>query len=195
MESIPAARLAGTLTIPDTDDGFPTVVLISGSGLQDRDETAHGNKLFEVLADYLTRRGIAVLRYDDRGAGMSTGPLENVTPENFAEDAYAGLQYLKERTDLKIGKIGLIGHSMGAVDGCILASRYIDISSLVMLAGPGIPLDEHMLKADSVSNVRSGKSVDVVSSGQALLRNMIAEVKKGHGSSVTEDNLIWIIEE
>jgi len=189
------AHLAGTLTIPNSQEEFPAVVLISGSGLQDRDETVYHHKPFKVLADYLTRNNIAVLRYDDRGAGKSTGPLENVTPENFAEDAYSGVQYLKSRNDLNISDIGFIGHSMGAVEGSILASRYSDISFLVMLGGPGIPLDEHMLKSDSVNNARSGKSMDEITSGQILLRNMMTEVKKGHRRDITETNLNRIIDE
>jgi len=189
------AKLAGALTIPDTEKAFPAVVLISGSGLQDRDETAYGHKPFEVLADFLSRRGIAVLRYDDRGAGLSIGPLEGVTPEHFAEDAYAGLRYLKARKDLNIGDIGLIGHSMGAVEGGILASRRDDVAFLVMLAGPGIPLDENMLKADSVSNSRSGRDAEAVRAGQILLRSLIARVKKDRDSGDTEADLDRIINE
>ena len=189
------ARLAGTLTIPNSQGGFPAVVLISGSGLQDRDETTYGHKPFKILAEYLTRNNIAVLRYDDRGAGKSIGPMDNLTPENFAADAYSGLQFLKSRNDLNINKVGLIGHSMGAVEGSILASRTDDVSFLVMLGGAGIPLDKNMLKSDSVNNTRSGKSEDEIMSGQILLRNMIAEVKKGHSSDITEINLKKILDD
>lgn len=189
------AQLAGTFTIPNTKSMFPAVVLISGSGLQDRDETTYNHKPFKVLADYLTRQNIAVLRYDDRGAGQSTGPMNNLTPDNFAEDAYSALQYLKSKNNIDTNKIGLIGHSMGAVEGSILASRYDDISFLVMLGGPGIPLDKHMLLSDSVSNSRSGKSLDEINVGQNLLKSMISEVKKGNACSITEINLNRIIAE
>jgi pimeloyl-ACP methyl ester carboxylesterase len=187
------ARLAGSLTIPDTKRKLPAVILISGSGLLDRDETVYGQKPFRVLADYLSRRNIAVLRYDDRGTGESKGNLNNITPENFAEDAYAGLKYLKSRDEILIDKIGIIGHSMGAVEGSILASRYNDISFLIMLGGPGLPLDENMLKSDSLNNTRSGQSLAVVNSGQNLLKKMIAEVKKNSDISTTENNLKNII--
>ena len=133
-------RLAGTLTVPITQNEFHTVVFISGSGLQDRNETAYSHKPFKVLADYLTRHNIAVLRYDDRGAGQSTGPMNNITPENFAEDAYSVIKYLKLRKDIYSNKIGVLGHSLGAVEGSILASRQGDISFLIMLGGPGIHL-------------------------------------------------------
>ena len=187
------ARLVGTLTVPEIDSTYPAVVLISGSGLQDRDETAYGHKPFKVLAEYLSGRGIAVLRYDDRGAGGSTGPMHGITPEDFAADALAGLRYLKSRDDLKIGGIGLIGHSMGAVEGSILAGRNPDIAFLVMLGGPGMPLDWNMLKSDSASNVRLGKSVDAVNSGQTLLRSMIAAVKGADSGRVTEADLERVI--
>jgi len=187
------AHLAGTLTLPNSNEKFAAVVLISGAGLQDRDEAVYGHKPFKVLADYLTRQNIAVLRYDDRGAGESKGPLKNTTPENFAEDAYAGLQYLKSREEILTDKIGFIGHSMGAVEGSILASRYTDVSFLIMLGGAGLTLDANMLKADSVNNIRSGKSMAVVNSGQNLLKMMIAEVKKSHDEITTENNLNKII--
>lgn len=189
------AQLAGTLTIPDIkNELLAVVVLISGSGLQDRDETTYNHKPFKVLADYLTQKNIAVLRYDDCGAGQSTGPMNDLTPENFAEDAYSAVQFLKSRKDICSNKIGLIGHSMGAVEGSILASRYDDISFLVMLGGPGILLDEHMLLSDSVSNSRSGKSFDEIRAGQNLLKGMIAEVKKSNRNSITELNLNRIID-
>ena len=95
---------------------------------------------------------------------------------------------------MNIDRAGFIGHSMGAVEGSILASRYSDVDFLVMLGGPGMPLDWNMLKSDSVSNVRSGKSMDAVNSGQTLLRRMIAEVKKARPGRVTEADLERVIE-
>jgi pimeloyl-ACP methyl ester carboxylesterase len=189
------AHLSGTVTTPGGEKKVPAVVLISGSGLQDRDETAYGHKPFKVLADYLTRRKIAVLRYDDRGAGRSTGPLNGVTPVNFAKDAYAGWRYLQSRDDIAGESIGLIGHSMGAVEGGILASRYDDIAFLIMLGGPGIPLDINMLRSDSLQNIRSGKSQLEVKSGQNLLKWMIEEAKKDKQNDVKEIELNRIIQE
>jgi uncharacterized protein len=187
------AQLAGTLTLPNTNEKIPAVILITGSGLQDRDETVYGHKPFKVLAEYLSCQGIAVLRYDDRGVGESTGPLNNITPEDFARDAYAGFQYLKSNSQISNKNVGLIGHSMGSVEGSILASRHNDISFLIMLGGLGIPLDENMLKADSVNNLRSGQNMSIVNAGQTLLKMMISEVKMEHNSSETEINLNRII--
>ena len=109
------STLAGTLTLPKAGGPFPAVLLITGSGQQDRDETVFGHKPFLVLSDYLTRRGIAVLRVDDRGVGGSKGDLESATSENFASDVLAGVNFLKTRKEIDPHKIGLIGHSEGGI--------------------------------------------------------------------------------
>src|SRR6202451_3172639 len=112
--SNPAARdvtLAGTLTKPATGGPFPAVLLITGAGPQDRDETTSGRRPFLVLADYLTRRGIAVLRVDDRGVGGSTGVFKASTTEDFATDVTTGVKYLLGRADVDKKHVGLIGHS------------------------------------------------------------------------------------
>ncbi|MCK4823545.1 alpha/beta hydrolase, partial [bacterium] len=105
--------LAGTLTFPHSEGTFPAVLLLSGSGPQDRDEAVFGHRPFWVLADYLTRKGIAVLRVDDRGVGGSTGDFDNVTAIDFTADAKAGVNYLKSRKEINHERIGLIGHSEG----------------------------------------------------------------------------------
>jgi hypothetical protein len=105
--------LAGTLTLPTTGAPFPAVLLITGSGAEDRDETVFGHRPFLVLADYLTRRGIAVLRVDDRGVGKSTGSMAKATSEDFAGDMLAGVEYLKGLKEIDPKRIGLLGHSEG----------------------------------------------------------------------------------
>src|SRR6185369_1347012 len=104
-------KLTGTLTLPPGDGKFPVVLLISGSGSQDRDSTIAGHHPFLVLSDYLTRRGIAVLRVDDRGVGGSDLGSLSVTSENFMNDALAGVRFLQSRKDIDPKKIGIIGHS------------------------------------------------------------------------------------
>ena len=116
-------KLAGTLTIPSGAGPFPAVLLLTGSGAQDRDETILGHKPFLILADYLTRRGIAVLRVDDRGVGGSTGSIKSSTSEDFAGDALSGVVFLKGRKEIDSGKIGLIGHSEGGLIAPIAAAR------------------------------------------------------------------------
>ncbi len=132
------ARLAGTLTLPSTPGPHPAVILISGSGPQDRDETIMGHKPFLVLADHLTRQGIAVLRYDDRGTAKSTGNFAAATSEDLANDAQAAVDYLKGRDEINAAKIGLAGHSEGGLIAPMLAVKPDNVAFIVMLAGPGL---------------------------------------------------------
>ncbi len=133
---------AGTLTMPRTGGPFPAVLLITGSGAQDRDETVCGHRPFLILADYLTRRGIAVLRVDDRGAGGTKGDASQATSEDFADDALAGVEYLKTRSQIDRRRIGLIGHSEGGIIAPMVAVRSPDVSFIVLMAGTGVPGDK-----------------------------------------------------
>ena len=151
--------LAGTLTYPKSGNNFPAAVLISGSGSQNRDEEVFGHKPFLVLADYLTRNGIAVLRYDDRDFLESGGNTENATSLNYAEDAYSAFEFLRTKDFIDKGQIGLIGHSEGALIASYLASNHNDIAFIVLLAGPGVPgkqlilmQSDALLKAEGASN-------------------------------------------
>ena len=132
-------RLAGTLTLPPGAGPFPAVILITGSGAQDRDESLLGHKPFLVLADNLTRRGLAVLRVDDRGVGGSTGSIKTSTSEDFAGDVLAGLDFLKRRKEIDGKKLGLIGHSEGGIIAPIVAARSKDVAFIVLMAGTGVP--------------------------------------------------------
>ncbi|MDR2496468.1 MAG: alpha/beta fold hydrolase [Tannerellaceae bacterium] len=137
--------LAGTLTMPETGGKFPAAVLISGSGAQNRDEEMMGHKPFWILADFLTRNGIAVLRFDDRGVGASTGDFAAATSFDFSKDAEAAVKYLQSRKEIDAKKIGLIGHSEGGVIAPMLAARSGDIGFIVMLAGTGVRGDKVLL--------------------------------------------------
>jgi len=130
--------LAGTLTLPEGPGPFPAVVLITGSGQEDRNETVFAHKPFLVIADYLTRNGIAVLRYDDRGVGGSKGNAANATSLAFADDAAAAVSYLLGRPEINSKKIGLAGHSEGGLIAPIVASKNNNIAFIVSLAGPGV---------------------------------------------------------
>lgn len=116
-------KLAGTLTLPRSEGQFPAVILITGSGQHDRDESVLGHRPFLVLADNLTRRRIAVLRVDDRGIGGSTGNFSLATSEDFAGDVLAGVEYLKSRKDIDPKQIGLIGHSEGGLISRVACPR------------------------------------------------------------------------
>jgi len=129
--------LVGTLSLPEGDGPFPAVVLVSGSGQQNRDEEIFGHKPFAVIADYLVRRGIAVARYDDRGVGGSTGDLSAATTLDFADDAEAVFSYLRTHKHINPRQVGIIGHSEGAAIAALIASRNRKVAFAVMLAGQG----------------------------------------------------------
>jgi uncharacterized protein len=137
-------QLAGTFTIPEGEGPFPAVVLLTGSGPQNRDEQLLGHKPFLVIADFLTRNGIAVLRADDRGVGASTGNFATATTGDFAEDGLAGIEYLKTRKEVNHQILGLIGHSEGGIMAPIAASQSTDISFIILLAGPGSNLGDNV---------------------------------------------------
>ncbi len=130
--------LAGTLTYPKAGSNFPAVILITGSGPQDRNEEILGHKPFLVIADYLTRQGIAVLRFDDRGVGESTGTFKGATTADFATDVTAAFDYLLSRPEIASTKIGLMGHSEGGAIAPMVASQNKKVDFIVLLAGPGV---------------------------------------------------------
>ena len=139
--------LAGTLTLPEGEGPFDAVVLVSGSGPQDRNEEIMGHKPFLVIADYLTRNGVAVLRYDERGVGESTGNFYEATSLDFAADASAAVDFMAERSDIR--RIGLAGHSEGGLVGPMVATQNDELDFLILLAGPGVPGPE-ILKLQQV---------------------------------------------
>jgi uncharacterized protein len=132
-------ELAGAFTVPEGQGPFPAVLLIAGSGLLDRDATIGGHRPFLVLADDLTRRGFAVLRYDKRGAGESDGDPTAATTTGLAADARAGVEYLQTRPQVDRGRIALIGHSEGGLIACMLAAERRDLAFIVLMAAPGVP--------------------------------------------------------
>jgi fermentation-respiration switch protein FrsA (DUF1100 family) len=147
--------LAGTLTMPRTGQPFPAVVLITGSGQQDRDEAIFGHRPFLVLADCLTRRGIAVLRVDDRGVGGSKGDASQATSEDFARDVLAGVEYLKTRKEIDPKRIGLIGHSEGGNIAPLAAVQSGDVAFIVLMAGTGVKGDA-ILEAQIATLLKMG---------------------------------------
>lgn len=148
--------LAATITIPPGPGPFPAAVLITGSGPQDRDETVFGHHPFLVLSDYLTRKGIVVLRADDRGVGKSTGTRDTATTADYATDTEAGISYLKTRPEVNVHKIGLIGHSEGGVIAPMIAAHNADVAFIVMMAGTGVPGDQVLIEQARAITATSG---------------------------------------
>ncbi len=149
-------KLAGTLTFPRGGGKFPAVILITGSGPQDRDSTVAGHRPFLVLADYLTRKGIAVLRVDDRGTGGSDIGSLAATTENYVGDVLAGVEYLRSRQEIDARRIGLIGHSEGGMIAPLAAVRSKEIAFIVMLAGMGQTGEEVLLTQLDVLQRKNG---------------------------------------
>jgi len=166
-------ELAGTLTLPKETGNYPVVVLISGSGPQDRNEELVGHKPFLVIADYLTRNGIGVLRFDDRGVGESTGEFKKSTSLDFASDVQSAVAFLKTRKDIDKNNIGLIGHSEGGVIAPMVAAKTDDVSFIVLMAGTGIPGDELLALQGKLIEKAAGKSDTEVERSAVIRQKMI----------------------
>ena len=182
-------KLAGTLTIPEGKGPFPAVVLITGSGPQDRDEALLGHRPFLVLSDYLTRKGIVVLRVDDRGVGKSGGKFDTATTADFATDTEAGIAYLKTRPEADGRKIGLIGHSEGGMIAPMVAARNRDVAFIVMMAGPGVPGDQILLEQSRLIAEAGGASHEEALKQGAQLRELLALVKADNDTAATDRKL------
>jgi pimeloyl-ACP methyl ester carboxylesterase len=169
--------LAGTLTLPKGPGPFAAAVLIAGSGPHDRDESLANHKPFLILSDFLTRQGIAVLRYDKRGIGMSTGSADKATTKDLTSDAESAIAYLKSRKDIGPGKIGLIGHSEGAMIAPSLAAHSQDIPWLILLAAPATKGEDTLLnqseliaRAGGLGDAEVGASLDFDKQAYTLIR-------------------------
>lgn len=154
--------LAGTLTLPKKPGKFPVAILISGSGPQDRNQEILGHKPFLVISDFLTKNGIAVLRYDDRGVGESTGVFASATSADFATDVASAIDYLKSRKEIDHKKIGLIGHSEGGLIAPMIAARSNDVAFMVLLAAPGIRGDKLLLLQQELIAKDAGVPADEI---------------------------------
>ncbi len=189
-ENKPAGvKFAATLTVPQGKGPFPAVFLITGSGPQDRDESLMGHKPFLVLADYLTRKGIIVLRADDRGFGKSTGIFSTATTLDFASDAEAALAYLRTRPEVDANKIGLIGHSEGGMIAPLVAAMNHDVAFIVMMAGTGVPGDQILIAQKRLIEEASGVSHEQTEKDAAEEVELLALVKREKDSATLEKQL------
>jgi pimeloyl-ACP methyl ester carboxylesterase len=187
--------LAGTLTLPATSGPAPAVILISGSGPQDRDESVFGHRPFLVLADFLTRRGVAVLRVDDRGVGGSGGAQAFATSEDFARDVSAGLDFLAGRDEIDPAVIGLIGHSEGGIIAPMVAAESDDVAFIVLLAGTGVTGEEILyLQAELIAEA-SGASQEEIATNRDLQEAIFGVLKEGLDDDATTERLREVLNE
>ena len=167
--------LKGTLVLPENHtQNTPVLLMVTGSGLQNRDEEIFEHKPFAVIADALARQGIATLRYDDRGFGESTGDLVNVTTEDLKNDALAGVELLHKQ----FRKVGVIGHSEGGTIGLMLAAEG-KVDFVVSLAGGVISLEKALLEQNRWTLQQAGYSQDVIDCYCIVLKGLFDELKAG----------------
>ncbi|MFV0365652.1 MAG: alpha/beta hydrolase family protein [Mangrovibacterium sp.] len=183
-------QLAGTLTLPKNVAKAPVAVLISGSGLQDRNESIYGHKPFAVMADYLTNRGIAVLRFDDRSFGESEGDATHATTADFATDVEAAIDFLRKRKDIDKKRIGLIGHSEGGLIAPMVAAQRKDVAWVVLLASPGVSGNELLLEQQQLMGKAGGMNDKQLEALQYNNAKMFDIVKSSATKEQASDS-IW----
>lgn len=183
-------KLAGTLTLPKKEGKYPVVVMITGSGAENRDEEIFGHKPFLVIADYLAKNGIGVLRFDDRGFAQSEGNFATATSEDFASDVDSAVTYLKTRKDVNLKKIGLMGHSEGGIIAPMVAANSKDVAFIVLLAGPGISGYELLPLQGELINRASGMSEADALAARKMSQGAFDIVMKSTDSKTLEPDLI-----
>ena len=176
-------NLAGTLTLPKNTKNFSTVILISGSGPQDRNSEIMDHKPFLIISDYLTRNGIAVLRYDDRGVGESQGEYFKATSKDLSTDTEAAIKYLKSRKDISKNRIGLVGHSEGGLIAPMVATNSNDVSFIILLAGPGLKGEQILLLQKKLIEQRSGIDEVTINKSQEIFKGAYEIISTSKGNN------------
>jgi pimeloyl-ACP methyl ester carboxylesterase len=193
VPSAPGVTLAGTLTLPQGKGPFPAVVMITGSGAQDRDENIFGHRPFAVIADRLTRNGVAVLRVDDRGFAKSTGNFAAATDDDFAVDTAAQVAFLRKRADIDPARIGLIGHSEGGLVAPKVAAKDPKVAFIVLMAGPGVPLGEVLRAQRQALGPAMGVSAEQLRRSQALVDHVDAAMRGAKDDADAEARALTVI--
>jgi hypothetical protein len=185
LKAMDGVELAGTLVLPEGQGPIPAALLVSGSGAQDRDETIYGHKPFWVISDYLARRGIATLRLDDRGVGESQGDFAASTTLDFEADAEAAIEFLRAYPGVNTGKVGIIGHSEGAIIAAMLASKVPELAFAVLLAGPGVVGEELLYQQQAALAGAYGLGPEAIQSARKINQALYNVAKR----SDTPENL------
>lgn len=187
-------RYGATITIPEGNSVFPAIVLITGSGAQDRDETIMGHKLFAVIADHLSRKGFIVLRVDDRGVGKSSGIFNNATSEDFSKDVSSHVDYLLSRPETNKKKIGLIGHSEGGMIAPMVATKRKDIHFILLLAAPGVPIIDLMAAQNEAIAKSSGVGAAALKEIKPLFKKVVTAIMEAPDSTAAITSVTAITE-
>jgi uncharacterized protein len=188
-------KLAGTLTLPSGPGPFKAVIMITGSGAQNRNEELMGHKPFLVIADYLSRNGIAVLRYDDRGVGGSQGNYSEATSEDLATDAEAAFNYLKDNPKINQKEIGFMGHSEGGLIAPIVASSRPDVGFIVSLAGPGVTGQQIILRQSQDISRLSGVKENEIKESTETNKKLYAVLRKEKDNKKAEVKILALYKE
>lgn len=179
--------IAGTLTEPQGAGPFPAILMITGSGPQDRNEELMSHKPFLLLADTLTRAGYAVLRTDDRGVGGTTGTLNDANYTDLAEDAAAGVRFLRARSDIDPGRIGLFGHSEGGYLAPLVAARPDSgVAFAILMAGPGVPGSDILIEQTRLIATANGTPPDQVDTRVREISELAALLKAGDSAGAKD---------
>lgn len=186
-------KLAGTLTTPNQKEKYPAVILVSGSGANDRNEELFNHKPFLVLADYLTKNGYAVLRYDKRGVAASEGDFSEATISDFTEDAEAALDFLRSQKNIDVSKMGILGHSEGGIVAQKIAAKNKNIAFIISMAGPGIDTDQLMLIQKSTIEKQMGVPEITLKMNEKLFGSIYKILKKDISASEAENEIIELI--
>ncbi|MDH3735167.1 MAG: alpha/beta hydrolase [Gemmatimonadota bacterium] len=188
-------RLAGTLTLPEDGGPFPAVVMVTGSGPQNRDEEIFGFRIFRVIADHLTRQGIAVFRYDDRGVGGSNGNVALSTTSDFADDAIASIARLAEHPEIDGDRIGIVGHSEGGVVAPLAAERSESVAFVILLAGTSVPGSEIIFEQGAAIARAEEQSEEQIEDGMALQRQIFTAMAAGEDMEQFRDDIEAVVRE
>jgi uncharacterized protein len=188
-------KLAGTLTIPAGPGPFKAVILLTGSGAQNRDEELLGHKPFLVISDWLTRNGIAVLRYDDRGVGKSQGSQLNATSADFATDAEAAYNFLKNYPKINPKEIGLLGHSEGGLIAPIVAATNPGIGFIISLAGPGVTGQQIIIRQSQDISRLSGISEEQIRKSTETNKKLYSVLRKEKDNKKAEIKILALYKE
>lgn len=188
-------QYGATITAPKDTLRHPALVLVTGSGPENRDEELFEHKPFAVIADYLTRRGYVVLRVDDRGVGLSTGDMEHATSEDFAKDVSVGIDYLRTRHEVDTTRIGLLGHSEGGMIAPMVANIRKDVHFIVLMAAPGIPITQLMEEQGAAVLKSMGTSPGAIERYATLYRSLLQAIIHAQDSVTLRNSITDTVEQ